>query len=159
MFNLILREDGKFYHHTRLKSSIMGNLLFGRKESMSMIIPEKMQQVLSHEGAAAIATQGEDGPHLVNTWNSYIKATDDGRLLFPAGHMNTTESNIEKDNHVLITVGSRDVQGFNGPGTGFLINGTAAFLKSGPEFDDIKSRFPWARAAVEIKVTSAKQTL
>jgi hypothetical protein len=51
------------------------------------------------------------------------------------------------------------VQGFHGPGTGFLISGTVAFLKHGPEFDDIKSRFPWARAAVEIKVTSVEQTL
>jgi hypothetical protein len=69
-----------------------------------MTIPEKMLQVLSHEDVVAIATQGEDDPHLVNTWNSYIKITGDGRLLFPAGRMNTTESNIEKNNHVLLTV-------------------------------------------------------
>lgn len=124
-----------------------------------MTISEKMLMVLNHEGVVAIATQGKEGPHLVNTWNSYIKVTGDGRLLFPAGRMNTTESNIEKNNHVLLTIGSREVQGFNGPGTGFLISGTAAFLKQGPEFDDIKSKFSWARAAVEIKVSSAEQTL
>lgn len=124
-----------------------------------MILPEKLLQVLSHEGVVAIVTQGEGGPHLVNTWNSFIKVTSDGRLFYPAGNMSTTESNTKKNNHVLVTIGSREVQGVNGPGTGFLINGTAAFLYEGPDFDDIKSRFPWSRAAVEIRVISAEQTL
>lgn len=124
-----------------------------------MTLPEKLLQVLSHEGVVAIATQGEHGPHLVNTWHSFVKATSDGRLLLPAGNMNVTESNIKKDNHVIVTIGSREVEGAHGPGTGFLINGTAAFLYQGPEFDDVKSRLPWARAAVEIKVNSADQTL
>lgn len=36
---------------------------------MTTVIPEKLLQVLKHEGVVAIATQGEEGPHLVNTWN------------------------------------------------------------------------------------------
>lgn len=124
-----------------------------------MMLPEKMLQVLSHEGVAAIATQGEGGPHLVNTWHSYIKITEDGRLIFPAGRMNVTEANVEKRNQVLITIGSREAEGFNGPGTGFLITGPAAFLKQGNEFDKLKQKFPWARAAVEIKIVSVEQTL
>lgn len=123
------------------------------------MIPEKMLQVLEHEGVVSIASQGKNEPHLVNTWNSYIRIKDDGRMLYPAGGMNETESNIKEDNHVLITLGSREVNGFNGPGTGFLITGTASFLKQGPEFDEIKKGFPWARAAVEIKIESVKQTL
>lgn len=31
------------------------------------MIPEKMMEVLQHEGVVAIATQGDDGPHLVNS--------------------------------------------------------------------------------------------
>lgn len=123
------------------------------------MIPEKMLEVLKHEGPVAIATQGEKEPHLVNTWNSYITVKDDRRMLYPAGGMKETEANIEKNNHVLVTVGSREVPGFNGPGTGFLITGTASFLKQGSEYEEIKQRFPWARAVVEIKIESVKQTL
>lgn len=123
------------------------------------MIPEKMIEVLKHEGVVALVTNGKEGAHVVNTWNSYIKVTEDGKLLLPAGYMNTTEENIQSNNKVLMTLGSREVQGFNGPGTGFLIEGTAKFIKEGSEFGDMKQKFPWARAVVEVTVNSATQTL
>lgn len=123
------------------------------------MIPEKLLELLTYEGVVAIATQGEEGPHMVNTWNSYIQLTGDGCLLIPAGYMKTTEANIAKDNKVLITLGSREVEGNQGPGTGFLIKGTAAFQTAGPNFDAVKQRFTWARAALEVTITSATQTL
>ncbi|MDT3701211.1 MAG: pyridoxamine 5'-phosphate oxidase family protein [Thermincola sp.] len=123
------------------------------------MIPDKLLDVLKHEGVVAIATQGEDGPHLVNTWNTYIQLTADNRFLIPAGFMNTTEKNISKNNKVLITLGSREVEGNHGPGTGFLVTGTAAFVAEGANFELIKGKFPWARAALEVKVNSAEQTL
>jgi predicted pyridoxine 5'-phosphate oxidase superfamily flavin-nucleotide-binding protein len=123
------------------------------------MIQEKLLEVLKHDGVVAIATQGQDGPHLVNTWNSYIKITDDGRLLIPAGYMEHTEANIAKNSNVLITLGSSKVAGKNGPGTGFLIKGTAAFTTSGPDFDVIKARFAWARATLAVTILSATQTL
>ena len=123
------------------------------------MIPEKLLELLKYEGVVAIATQGEEGPHLVNTWNSYVQVTGDGLLVIPAGYMKTTETNITKDNRVLITLGSREVEGDHGPGTGFLIKGTAAFQTSGSNFDAAKQRFPWARATLEVTITSATQTL
>ena len=123
------------------------------------MIPEKMMQVLKHEGIVAIATQGNDGPHLVNTWNSYVEVTATGSLLIPAGYMNVTEANVAKNPKVLLTMGSREVEGSHGPGTGFLVEGSAAFLSSGPEFEKMKSRFPWVRAALEVTVVSVTQTL
>jgi len=59
-----------------------------------MMIPEKLLEILKQDGVVAIATLGQDGPHLVNTWNSYLRATDDGRLLIPAGYMHRTEANM-----------------------------------------------------------------
>ncbi|QGU94167.1 FMN-binding protein [Clostridium bovifaecis] len=123
------------------------------------MIPDKMLEVLKHEGVVALVTEGKEGAHVVNTWNSYIRITEDERLLLPAGYMNTTEANIQHNDKVLITVGSREVQGFNGPGTGFLIDGSAKFVKEGSEFDEMKQRFPWARATVEVTIKSATQTL
>lgn len=124
-----------------------------------MTIPEKVLEILKNDGVVAIATLGADGPHLVNTWNSYVRVSDDGRLLIPAGYMNLTESNVKTNNNVLITLGSSKVAGKNGPGTGFLIKGTAAFVTSGPEFDRMKARFSWARAVLAVTVLSATQTL
>ncbi len=123
------------------------------------MISEKMRQVLNQEGVVAIATQGNGGPHLVNTWNSYVQITGEGRLLIPAGYMHKTETNVSKNNKVLVTFGSREVEGFHGPGAGFLVEGTAVFLASGPQIDSVRQRFPWARAALEITVISATQTL
>jgi hypothetical protein len=123
------------------------------------MFPEKLLEVLKRAGVVAIATQGQDGPHLVNTWNSYIQIPDDGRLLIPAGYMNETEANIARDNRVLLTIGSHEVAGKIGSGTGFLIKGTAAFVSSGPDFDRIKAKYAWARAALAVTVESATQTL
>ena len=123
------------------------------------MIPEKMLEVLKKDGVVAIATLGKDGPHMVNTWNSYIRITDDGRLLIPAGYMHLTEANIAVNDQVLMTMGSSKVAGKNGPGTGFLIKGTAAFITSGPDFEATRDRFKWARAALAVTIASVTQTL
>ena len=36
------------------------------------MIPEKLQEIMKKDGVVAIATLGSDGPHMVNTWNSYL---------------------------------------------------------------------------------------
>lgn len=124
-----------------------------------MLIPQKMRDVLKEEGIVAIATSGNAGPHMVNTWNMYIQITEDERLVIPAGFMSLTEANLAVNNNVLLTMGSRKVPGKYGSGTGFLIKGTAEFLVSGPEFESVKSIFAWARAALVVTITSATQTL
>jgi predicted pyridoxine 5'-phosphate oxidase superfamily flavin-nucleotide-binding protein len=123
------------------------------------MIPEKLLEVLKYEGVASIVTQGDGEPHLVCTWNSYIQILDNGKLLYPAGGMNETEVNVGENNKIQMAVGSKEVDGFHGPGTGFRIDGTATFVKSGPEFEEIKQKFPWSRAAVIITVDSITQTL
>ena len=124
-----------------------------------MDIPEKLRDVLKKDGVVAIATVGEDGPHMVNTWNSYVRLTDDGRMLIPAGFMHRTEVNIRFNPDVLITCGSSKVQGKIGPGTGFLIKGSAEFRESGADFERMKATFGWMRAVVIVTIESATQTL
>lgn len=124
-----------------------------------MDIPEKLRDVLKKDGVVAIATVGEDGPHMVNTWNSYVRLTDDGRMLIPAGFMHRTEANIRFNPDVLITCGSSKVQGKIGHGTGFLIKGSAEFRESGADFERMKATFGWMRAVVIVTIESATQTL
>ncbi len=64
------------------------------------MIPEKLLEIMKKDGVVSVATLGEDGPHMVNTWNSYLRVTEEGRLLIPAGYMNKTEANVAYNNHV-----------------------------------------------------------
>lgn len=123
------------------------------------MIPEKLLEVLKQDGVVAIATLGQEGPHLVNTWNSYIRITSDERLLIPVGYMHRTEANIAFNNQVLLTMGSSKVAGNMGPGTGFLIKGTAKIVAAGADFELIKAKFAWARAVLAVTIASATQTL
>ena len=123
------------------------------------MLNEKLLEVISHEGVVAIASWSSDEAHVVNTWNSYVNTTEDGRLLIPAAGMRKTQKNVELNNKVKVTVGSKEVMGYNYMGTGFLIEGTAKFVESGSEFDMMKEKFTFLSRVLEITVSSAKQTL
>jgi hypothetical protein len=125
------------------------------------MVDEKLLAVINTppDAALAIVTQGINEPHVVNSWNSYVQVTGEGKLLIPAGGMVETEKNIERNNKVKLTITNREVEGKTYKGTGFLIKGTAGFVKEGGDFDTIKAKFPWARAALAIKIASAEQTL
>ena len=122
------------------------------------MIAEKLQEIMKKDGVVAIATLGTDGPHLVNTWNSYLKISQDGRLLIPAGYMHQTEANITHNPNVLITLGSSKVEGLHGPGAGFLIKGKARIVTTGPDFDLLKEKFTWLRATLAVTIETATQT-
>ena len=122
------------------------------------MIPEKLLEILKKNGIVAIATLGRDGPHLVNTWTSYVRISADGRLLIPAGYMHRTEANVAFNPDVLITLASSKVQGLHGAGAGFLVKGKAAFITSGPDFDLLKSKFNWLRATLAVTPDSITQT-
>jgi len=123
------------------------------------MLNEKLLEVISHEGVVAIASWSNNEAHLVNTWNSYVNTTEDGRLLIPAAGMRKTQKNVEQNNKVKVTIGSKEVMGYKYMGTGFLIEGTAKFVESGSEFDMMKEKFSFLNRVLEITVASAKQTL
>lgn len=125
------------------------------------MLNEKLLDILAHpsDGAVSIVTNGEDGPHLVNTWNSYIMVTPDDKLLIPASGYNKTERNLSVQNHVILSIASKEIEGYRGKGTGFIVTGTTRFIKSSKDFDRMKEKFSWIRAVLEITVTDAKQML
>jgi len=118
-------------------------------------------QVLSHpsDGIVAIVTQGPTEPHVVNTWNSYVRISGEDRLLIPVGGMQQTEANLQHDNRVKLTIGSREIEGRIYKGTGFLISGTARILSGGPEVEEMEKTYPWLRAVLEVTIESCRQTL
>lgn len=76
-------------------------------------------EVLNDENIVAIVTEGAQGTHVVNTWNNYIQVTEDERFLIQVAKMNTTQANIKENDKVLLTLGSRKINGFYSKGTGF----------------------------------------
>ncbi|UZP66038.1 FMN-binding protein [Desulfovibrio mangrovi] len=120
---------------------------------------ENFMTVVGKEGVVSIVTCDDEGAHVVNTWNSYLAFPGENRILIPAFGMRKTQRKMEKNNNVLLTLGSKEVEGKMGPGTGYLIKATGIFKNSGPEFDLVKSNFSWANRVLEITVSEVKQTI
>lgn len=120
---------------------------------------DKFKEVVSKEGVVSIVSCADGEPHVVNTWNSYLLLADENRILLPAWAMRKTEKKVDKNNSVLLTLGSKEVEGRMGMGTGFLINGTARFISSGAEFDMMKNKFSFLTRVLEVTVLSVKQTI
>lgn len=122
-------------------------------------LSEKFHEVLQHEGVVSIMSWGVE-PHLVNTWNSFIVVTEDERILIPAYGFRKTQKNVEVNNKVKLTLGSKNVLGYKDyPGTGFLVEGTAAYIESGAEYDMMKEKFSFLNRVLEITVEKSKQML
>lgn len=125
------------------------------------MLNEKLLSILSHpaDGAVSMVTSDEDGPHLVNTWNSYIEVTSDDKLLIPAYGYNKTEKNLKNRDEMILSIASKKIEGYKGTGTGFIVTGSTRFITAGEDFDRMKEKFSWMRAILEVTVTSAKQML
>jgi len=123
-----------------------------------MTIPETLLEIMKQDGVVAIGSLGKEGQHLVNTWNSYLRVSEQGEILIPAGYLHKTEANVAFNPEVLITLGSSKVPGLHGPGAGFLIKGKAEFRFEGPEFDLLKAKFTWLRAALVVTPSEITQT-
>ena len=51
------------------------------RERKKNMLPEKLHDVMSYEGVVSLTTWTSEGPHVTNTWNTYIVEKDDDRLL------------------------------------------------------------------------------
>lgn len=120
---------------------------------------DKFFDVLKHEGVVSIVTCANNEAHVVNTWNSYLIIVEGNKILIPAAAMIKTEENINANPKIKLTLGSKEVMGYQYPGTGFLLEGTAKFLKDGDNFKLMKEKCPFLTRTLEVTVTSCKQTL
>lgn len=121
---------------------------------------EKFFEVLKYEGVVSIVSWGAtDEANITNTWNSYLTIKD-GKILIPAAGMKSTEADVNVNNKVKVTLGSKEVEGYNNyQGTGFLIIGTAKFYSEGENFKMVNEKYPFANRVLEITPESIKQLL
>lgn len=120
---------------------------------------EKFYEVLNHEGVVSIVTCSNNEAHVCNTWNSYLVIVDENKILIPAAGMVNTEENINANPKIKLTLGSKEVMGHMYMGTGFLLEGTAKFLKAGEHYDMMIEKYPFLTRVLEVTVSSCKQTL
>ena len=125
------------------------------------ILDGACREVLEATEFVAIVTSGPDGPHVVATWGDYVRqlGMEDDRLLIPAGYYHHTEENLGRDSRIQLLVASRKAEGTQGPGQGYLLEGTGAIVTSGEEMDRVTARFPWARGALVVRVEKASAHL
>lgn len=122
-------------------------------------LSDKFLEVLRHEGVVTIMSWGVE-PHIVNTWNSFIVITDEERILIPAYGFGKTEKNVNVNNKVKLSLGSKEVLGYKDyQGTGFVVVGTARYISEGSEYDRMKEKFPFLTRVFEVTVDTAKQML
>lgn len=118
------------------------------------VISDELRAALTQEGSAAFVTQGPGGPHLVATWNSYLRVLDDRTIAFPAGGYRRTEENIRSGSEVQMILGAK-----NPKGIGFRLSGRAEFQVNTPVHERLKADYPWCRAAVQLRVTKVEKVL
>lgn len=125
------------------------------------MLSKKFYEVTQQEGVVSVTSWGsDDKPNVRCTWNSYLHITEDERILAPIAGFTSVQSDVAQNDQVILTLGSREVEGFNNyQGTGFLVEGRARFLDSGDEFVQMKAKFPFMNKMLEVTVESAKQLL
>ncbi len=128
-----------------------------------MKIEGKCREVLDKAEWVAIATAGNEGPHLAGTWGEYVRTLgigNDGMLLIPVGGYRTTEKNLLADGgKIELLLATRNVQGANGPGKGCRIRGTAQIQTSGDLFEKTKRAFSWARGVLVVQAEAVNSQL
>lgn len=121
---------------------------------------QKFLDVMKDEGSVTIVTINANPASVVNTWMSYVKINKEKNCLYiPAAGMHSIENDFAQDNHVLLTMGSKKVEAAAGPGAGFHVKGTGEFLAEGPEFAEMKKRFPWMREVLQVKIAQIEQKI
>lgn len=125
------------------------------------MLDEKFYEVIKNEGVVSITSWGsKDEPRVRCTWNTYLRVTEEETLLVPIAGFTSVQEDVAVNDKVIVTLGSREVEGFNGyQGTGFLLEGRANFTNSGEKFEQMKAEYPFMNKLLEITVDSAKQLL
>lgn len=124
------------------------------------MLNEKFLEVMAHEGAVTIISSSEKAPgfHAVNTWNSYIHIEGD-TLYIPAAGMHSIQDDMKKNNHLMLTMGSKEVMGTVGWGAGFHVFGTGRFIESGEIYDKMHGEMPFLTRVLAVDVESAQQKI
>ncbi|VTS20374.1 Pyridoxamine 5'-phosphate oxidase-related, FMN-binding [Streptococcus anginosus] len=81
-------------------------------------------------------------------------------MLIPAAGMTHLEADLAQNSKVIVTLGSRDVEGRNNyQGTGFKFYAEAKLKDSGSDFDAMKEKYSFIRKVLILHPKEMKQLL
>ncbi len=125
-----------------------------------MLLNETFYACIAHPGIVSIATASADGkPHIANTWNKYLIVTEGEQILIPCFGFHTTEENALHQPYMELSLGSDQVQGKLGMGTGFLLTGTGKFLSEGALYAQMRTKCDWIKRVLVFSPESCRQTV
>lgn len=124
------------------------------------MLNSKFLEVMAHEGAVTIISTSQTAPgfHAVNTWNSYVHI-EDNTLHIPAAGMHSIQADMVHDDHLMLTMGSKEVMGTVGPGAGFHVFGRGHFIESGAIFDTMHAEMPFLTRVLAVDVDDVQQKI
>lgn len=125
-----------------------------------MVFSETFYDCLKHDGIVSVCSSSEKGKgHIANTWNKYLIITDAGQILVPCFGFKETEKNVKDDPEIEVVLGSHEVPGVMGMGTGFLLKGTAVFQREGTLFEKMHDKCAFANRVLVFTPQSCTQTI
>ena len=72
------------------------------------MLSENFFKVIQHEGVVSVTSWGSgETPHVRCTWNSFLRITDDERILAPIAGFTSVQEDIVKNDNVILTLGRR----------------------------------------------------
>lgn len=125
-----------------------------------MIFDRKFYACVAHDGIVAVCSSSAMGKgHVVNTWNKYLIITEDEKIMIPCFGFRETEKNVQHNPEIELTIGSHEVSGKVGMGTGFLLKGTAEFKHDGALFEMMHQKCTFANRVLIFTPVSCTQTV
>ena len=85
--------------------------------------------------------------------------TEEEQILIPCFGFHTTEKNALHQPHMELSLGSDQVQGKLGMGTGFLLTGTGKFLSEGALYAQMRTKCDWIKRVLVFSPESCRQTV
>lgn len=123
-------------------------------------LPSRFYELMNYEGVVSIVTWTSSGPHLTNTWNTYIQLNSGEDILIPVGGMYHLRQDLQANKNILLSIGAREVEGLNGyQGTGIRVEGYGTLIEEGRDFLKVKEKHPWIKAVLVIEVVDSKVLL
>ena len=116
----------------------------------------EFKEVLKKEGVVTIVTVVDNEPHIINSFNTYLFATEDDRILVPAYGMHKTEENLGINPNVKMTLGAKAVYGKE-EWPGYVLKGIGKIIDSGSDYDMMFEKYSFLTRVFELKVTSLEQ--
>lgn len=125
-----------------------------------MVLNEVFYDCIKHDGIVSVCSSSREGKgHVANTWNKYLIITDDEKILIPCFGFQETEKNVSHDPEIEVTIGSHEVRGKVGTGTGFLLKGKAEFHRSGIFYERMHDKCSFANRVLVFTPVSCRQTI